>query len=281
MAKLWLCGICQNNLQDIDELTKDTYNIVDGLVWFDHYSTDGTYELLKERRGLGHIAQGTFNKDHSWSMNGYLKNGTIKHGDWVMQIDTSERVHPDFLTRLKNGMLDNLEKGSINIVFQRSKPILFKYYDIQYFAGSPHWGLQNMMPYLAKINEFDGYKDDKTYYWSLRDDINKWIVNGIKYYLTYPVSNHMWLIYGKDGDKVIHAHEAKRQLFRNYCRHQLKLNIDNTNDITTFMKDNCRNLPKEFIEHMNHEKVVANYYRYVNGENQQAIYDSQNTWKYS
>lgn len=279
MSKLWLCGICQNNLKDIDELTKNTAHIVDGLVWFDHYSTDGTYELLKERCGLGLIAQGIFNKDHSWSMNGYLKNGVIKHGDWVIQIDTSERIHPDFLHKLKNGMLNNLEEASINIVFQRSKPIMFKYHDTQFFAGTPHWGLQGMMPYIAKINEFDGYQDDKTYYWSLRDDINKWIVNGIKYYLTYPISNHIWLVYGKETEDSKIKREQQRYRFRGYCRKTLGFNIENVNDIKAYLEKG--EFTKEFIDYMNSEKIIANYYRYINGENQQVIYDTQNQWKFN
>ncbi|MCI0562658.1 MAG: hypothetical protein MN733_29615, partial [Nitrososphaera sp.] len=80
MSKLWIGGICQNNLKEMDELTTDAFALVDGLVWADHYSTDGTYELLNTRKGEGRIVQIPFIKDHGWSMNAYLKNGTIKHG---------------------------------------------------------------------------------------------------------------------------------------------------------------------------------------------------------
>ncbi len=52
--KIWLCGITQDRLKDIDEmLSPEVLDLVDGIVFTDGYSTDGTYELLQERKGEG------------------------------------------------------------------------------------------------------------------------------------------------------------------------------------------------------------------------------------
>ena len=141
---------------------------------------------------------------------------------------------------------------------------------------------------LRRTNAGIFFEDDKKYLWSTRDNINKWITNGIKYYLLYGRSNHMWLIYNKANypngpTTLIHEHEHRRQKFRDWCRRSLNLSlgINGFSDMAIFDQYLLAgNFIPEFIEFLNYEKVVANYYRYINGEDQQVIYDTQNEWKY-
>ena len=111
----------------------------------------------------------------------------------------------------------------------------------------------------------------------------------MKYYYVYGRSNHMWLVYNQANypgstNNLIHEHEATRLQFRDYCRGELGLDMNNLDDITRFMTNSkdtsIELLPAKFKEFMNYEKVIANYYRYINGEDQQTIYDTQNTWKF-
>lgn len=286
MSKLWICGICQNNKKELYELLEKVNEAKThpGILFVDGGSTDETQEVITNWGGQ--FLRRKWTNDHDFQMNVYMRAGIIQHGDWVVQIDSSERIEPAFIDKLNGGMLANFEEQGIKTVYQRSKPILFQYHDDQIFSGSPHWGLQGQRRHLVDISKFDGFEDDKTYFWSQRDDINKWITNGMKYYYVYGRSNHMWLVYSQANypgttDTLIHEHEATRMQFRDYCRYELGLKMNNLDDITKFMKDTSLELlPSKFREFMAYEKVIANYYRYIHGEDQQIIYDTQNTWKF-
>ena len=287
MPRLWICGIGQNNTKEIKEILEPLEDLIEsnqiGTMWVDGGSdTMDIIEYLAEIGGIAKVRRWT--NDHDFQQNEYLRDSRIKHGNWIIQCDTSERIHPDFVRKLLDTMLDNFEKQGINTVYQRSKPMLFKKFDDQFFLGTPHWGLQSQRHHAVDISKFDGFEDDKTYFWSLRDDINKWITNGMKYYYVYGRSNHMWLVYNPANypgttQQLIHQHEQKRLEFRNYCRSTLNLNMDNLDGITEYLKRPDKFTDK-FIEFLNYEKVIANYYRYVNGQDQEIIYNSQNKWKF-
>lgn len=288
MPRLWICGICQNNGKELREILEPLEHLMEageiGTMWVDGGSKPGQsgFEYMVGLGGYSKFRKWT--NDHDFQMNEYLRDPVIKHGDWIIQCDTSERIHPDFVHLLLDEMLDNFESQGINTVYQRSKPLLFRKHDDQYFLGTPHWGLQQQRNHAVDISKFKGFEDDKTYFWSNRDDIHKWITNGIKYYYVYGRSNHMWLIYSpanypNASQRLIHDHEIRRMEFRDYCRNELGLSMANLDDFTEFLKKG--EFPPKFIEFLNYEKVIANYYRYVNGEDQQIIYDTQNSWKFS
>ncbi len=275
----------QNNADDLKEIFEPLEHLLEtreiGALWVDGGSSA---DQIMHVKSLGvWVKHRAWTNDHDFSMNEYLRDRDIKHGDWIIQCDTSERIHPDFVHKLLDQMLDNFEEQGINTVYQRSKPLLFRKFDDQFFMGTPHWGLQNQMPHTVDIATFDGFEDDKTYFWSNRDDINKWITNGMKYYYVYGRSNHMWLVYSpanypESTRNLIREHEIQRMVFRRYCRTELGLSMDNLDDITEFMKN--EELTQTFIAFLNYEKVLANYYRYIHGEDQQIIYDTQNSWKF-
>jgi glycosyltransferase involved in cell wall biosynthesis len=285
MSKLWIAGICQNNAKELRELLSPIsfcFNDECGSIFVDGGSTDDTVATIARDGGI--VLQRKWTNDHDFQMNEYMRSGHIQHGDWVLQIDTSERIHPHFIQKLKAILIPNFERQNINTVYQRSKPLLFRYHDDQFYLGSPHWGIQNMRSQVVDISKFDGFQDDKTYIWSTRDDINKWVMNGMKYYLVYGRSNHMWLVYNHANypgttEKLIWEHELKRHEFRDYCRKNLKIDISNLDAFTEVLKSGPN---ADLIGFMNYEKVIANYYRFVVlGEDQKKIYDTQKEWRYS
>ncbi len=296
MKRLWICGICQNNADELREILAPLYNLLAhrqkkeyalGTIWVDGHSLDDSRSIIEQH--CGYYLQRYWTNDHDFQMNVYLRERLINHGDWVLQLDTSERISPEFIERLQDVMLNNFEEQGINTVYQRSKPLMYKWHDDMIYSGSPHWGIQNQRPHAVDISKFDGFDDDKTYVWSLRDDINKWILNGIKYYLVYGRSNHMWLIYNPANypgsiRNLIQEHEAMRLKFRDYCRNTLGISLDCVptkimREFDTFLK--TERYHQEFIDFMNYEKIIANYYRYiVKKEDQKVIYDTQNEWKF-
>jgi hypothetical protein len=284
MGKLWIAGITQNQAQAIEQLLcpiSPHFGKNCGAIFVDGGSADNTVKVLNSWCDI--VLHRKWTNDHDFQMNVFLREGLIKHGDWVLIIDSSERINPDFLVKLKTKLIPNFETQNINMVYQRSKPLLFRYYDDQIFLGSPHWGLQNQRHHMVDISKFDGFQDDKSYVWSLRDDINKWITNGMKYYYVYGRSNHMWLVYNpanypNSTQNLIQQHENLRHQFRDYCRNELKLNMTLL-DLCNFITN--EDLPEKFTDFMNKEKVIANYYRYmVLGHDQQEIYDTQNEWRF-
>jgi len=286
MGRLWLCGICQNNDKDLEDILKPLGYLLESkelfAFWIDGGSSDNTIETILSFDGV--VKSRKWTNDHDFQQNEYLRDPRIQHGDWIIQCDTSERIHPDFVHLLLDEMLDNFENQGIKTVYQRSKPVLFQKHDDQIFLGSPHWGLQNQRRHIVDIAKFKGFEEDKTYFWSNRDDINKWITNGMKYYYVYGRSNHMWLVYSpsnypESSQLLIRDHEAKRLEFRDYCRNNLGLSMVNLDGITEYLKK-PEGFTDKFVEFLKYEKVLANYFRYVNGEDQQTIYDTQNTWKY-
>ena len=286
-TKLWICGICQNNESELQAILSPLYNLLThrqdilyalNTMWVDGHSTDNSINMISINGG--YYCERYWTNDHDFQMNQYLRGGLINHGDWVIQLDTSERITPAFIEKLQATMLANFEEQGINTVYQRSKPLMFKWHDDMVFSGSPHWGIQSARHKMVDISKFDGFEDDKTYVWSLRDDINKWIVNGIKYYLVYGRSNHMWLLY--KGHEAAEQ-ERQRHDFRNYCRNTLKIDLNAKpkrimREFDAFLKTG--NFSQRFIDFMNWEKVIANYYRYLQGEDQKTIYNTQNTWKF-
>jgi len=168
--------------------------------------------------------------------------------------------------------------------------MLFKFHDDQIFSGSPHWGIMNVRRHVVDISTFKGFEDDKTYFWSTRVTNERWIENGFKYYYVYGRSNHMWLVYNAANypgttDQLIHNHEIKRHQFRQYCREKLGLSITQDAAVSLdafneFLQQH--NFDKEFIDFMNYEKVIANYYRYmILGDDIDEIKKTENSWKYT
>ena len=279
MPKLWICGICQNNEEELKEiLAPFCYRLSNQIqsnipyalhtLWVDGGSTDGTLDTIT--RNSGYWCKRKWTNDHDFQMNQYLRAGHIKHGDWVIQLDTSERLNPDFIDTLQRNMLSNFEAQGINTVYQRSKILMFRYHDDQIFLGSPHWGLQAQRHHMVDIAKFDGFQDDKSYCWSLRDNVNKWIVNGIKYYYAYGRSNHMWLVYNTANypgttNEFIREHEQVRQRFRDYCRNELGLPLHgSTGKIMAGLDEYLKNLnfTQEFVKFMNFEKFkVSRFFK--------------------
>lgn len=285
MSKLWLHTLSQNNLRDIDELTKNVCDLFDGLISVDHMSNDGTYELLEERKKGGEIIRRVFRNDFDITRNIALQSDKLNDMDWIVILDAPERINPDFVKRLHSELIPVMEKEKVDVVFQSTKPVMFRLYKGETrFYSNPHTGLRVCSNQRAiDLNHYPDFKTNGSSIWSLRDPLLSW-VRGSQYYL-WGYSNHVNLVYEPQrfldhprANELMGEHEEVRKKFRNYVRFQLGFE-PNKDNLIKYMS-NPKDWTNQFLEFVEYEKILKTFYRYyVLQQNYIEIYNTENDWK--
>lgn len=258
--KVFLCGITQNSVDDIDKLTKDIYKYFDGLIWVDHQSTDGTKELLESRKSGGEIVNLPWMNNHGWSMQACLNSNKIVPGDFIFWRDTKERVSEEFAFNIKE-FCWQLQKQNINSVFSYGKLLIFRYFPDMFVINSPHWFVSGLRDDKIEMSRQSAFLDPKSYAWNARNDSrpkSHWIEHFLRYYYNYKISNHLLL--GREQKiEEYHAHEEIRQRFIVYCQRELGIG-PSINDLLEYWKNNI--LTDEMKRYIEYEKILNDAYCY-------------------
>lgn len=263
MSKIWLCTVTQNQLVHINEMTEDQ-SWYDGIVAVDHFSTDGTYELLQSRKKNGIIIQIPWLNLHYVGMTAVLQCGHIKNGDWVYFLDSQERVNPDWIKNIRQEV-DKFEKDGITCI-SYNRPILFQKSIGMAYHGNPH-----CVPYPIYGKVLDLGKDNKAYMdkdgvmhfdyilSSKKDLDNTTLYHGAKYYF-YEISNQVDMFYGRFGQQVLQHHVNSRLSFLYYL--ETVLNIQpNIESFLDYIRSNIDNLPEPIISYIDFEFCVRDAIR--------------------
>tara|TARA_Y100000593_G_scaffold26231_3_gene52185 strand:- start:184 stop:1167 length:984 start_codon:yes stop_codon:yes gene_type:complete len=272
--KLWLCGITQDRLEDIDEmLSPEVLEVVDGVNFTDGYSKDGTYELLQERKGEGEISQRKWTNDHDFQMNEFLRCGTMQNGDWFLILDSPERLTDHWLSNIRKD-IEGYEEKNIGAIAMSGRAYLAKYFDNMFFFPSPHWGLQNIVGQPEGISD----EDKPKYIINKRDEDPKesYLLHPSKYYYVYGRSNHTSLMYGPFGEGAVGYHENIRLRFRLYCNNVLGLDYS-MESLEEYLRK--KDFTEEFIEVAELEYSIKDVFRLkVLDQTFEEINDNRYNW---
>lgn len=260
--KVYLCGITQNQKKNIDDLTRDCYKAFDGLIYVDGGSTDGTKELLEERKGCGQVIYRRWTNDHDFQMNEFLRQGPLEIGDWFVLRDSRERFNPEWVAGIKE-LIQKAKQSNIKSIYNYGKGFAFEYYDDMFFHGSPHWGLVGARSQAVDLSQFfDENKKEHT--WRLRDgeddperDNSYYIDHFFKYYYVYGRSNHLLL--GRENDQQgFQRAEDNRKQFRMYCH---SIGLEFTTEAFIKYATSTGKYDSKFTEFINSEDILKDFYR--------------------
>lgn len=259
---IYLGIITHNQYKNINELTKNCFNYFDGIIAVDGGSTDGTKELLEERKGKGEVIYRKWTNDFDFQNNEILRQGPAKIGDWIFLRDSMERFNDEFAKNIKQ-FVSFCKSNNIRYTHCNGKGFGFEYYDDIFFFGNPHWGLRNIRPNF--LNMFDLYKKEKDFAYRLLDGeeggrpLHNFIDHFAKYYYVYPRSNHLLL--GRENNmKEYEELESNRQALRIYCYSiGLDFSLDSLKDYLS--KDEWKK-DKYFISMLEKEEILKTFYRW-------------------
>ena len=277
--KLWLTFITQNKIEDIREMTKDIYPTFDGIVAVDHFSSDGTFELLQEKKGEGKIIQKSFVNHHSHSMNEFLFSGVIKNGDYFLILDSSDRINPIWLKSLRED-IEYYNKNQIGGIFF-DRIFLARYIDSMEFFGAIHWGLS---PYWGKVlnySQISGFRKE-SYIINTRDkEGDSVLYNPSKYWWNYGHgSSHTQLLYQQFSNDIWQKHETTRMNFRLSCQFELGLQFT-MDSLIFYLRNNINNYPDWFEKVLEEEVSLKDIFRFkVLNQSLNNICDNRFNWSY-
>ena len=286
MSRIFLGLITHNQYDNIRLLTDPIWEHINGIVSVDAGSTDGTRELLEERKGEGEVLYRKWTNNHSLQMNVWLRESVLKEGDWVIIRDSCERFSEDFAQKLRQYILA-WDFNGVRSIWNYGKLFAFKWADHQVFQNSPHWrldGLQNKMIELRDLHN----EDLKEWTWRVKDGepggrpIDNKIDHEAKYYWVYGESNHLLLGREDNIDEYKYL-DAIRVHIREQARiHGFEKTLDGLRKFMEWMTSDERDeqTRRNGCNWINGTHILRNFYRkHILCHKWEDIEKEEATWK--
>lgn len=256
--KTWLCGITnEGNEQNLKELIDPIKDYFDGLVWTFHYPKDDGAEYLESVKGDGKIIYTDWLGRYDFPRNHYLFSNVIREGDWFFNIDSEERLSPEFMQNWSSHK-EIFENNGIDGLYYEGKFMAFKLNEWMYWKNSIH----EMLSGCNRAIDLHGHEvfDSTPIRVNLRSEKRgefDFVKQALRYYLTKG-SIHVQLACEDNPDLI-----KKRHLARIEFRNHLMLNnidVNNVDEVIDFIcSDDLDEVTKKII---NFEKYVNDVYRY-------------------
>jgi hypothetical protein len=286
MSRIFLCGMTQNQVDNIRALTDPIYQEVDGLCFVDHESTDGTRELLEERKGAGKIISRPFRMNHDFSLNHILLDGGFKEGDLLLFRDSMERFNPEFAKNIRK-TFDSFIMAGFKTFYNYGKPFAVVYHDGLYINGAVHWGIENTQPKAIDLRDYHN-EDNHEWTWRLKDGeeggrpADNKIDHEARYYFVYGRSNHLLL--GRENDLDSYRYlEMIRLHTREYARQKgFERTLDGLKEFMKWGMDIGEREEQEveqFKIWVNSCSILKNFYRkHILAHKWEDIKETENSW---
>ena len=284
--RIWISMMVFNQKNHVEEICQNL-SWCNGIVAVDHFSDDGTYEILNENKKAGVILQMPWMNLHYLSMTACLQNGVIRPGDWVYALDSQERVHPEFVANIHERILDWESKG-IGCIFW-GKPLIFKKTLGMAYFGNPHCFPTPLEGQVLNVQDEstvvrkDGEIHLGKYLINKKDLDNTMIFHGSKYYF-YEMSNQVDMFYGKYGQDVVQRHQSLRKGFLLYLE-SLLLHDTSIFNFLHFIKNEMNNLLnpqyEKLINYIDFEFPLTDAIRLkVLGQHRDEILKNRHNWSF-
>jgi hypothetical protein len=279
-SKLWLCGMFsagkRKNLQEVVDPIISNFN---GVVATYHYpKDDDTDQYLESIKGEGEILYAKWSFRNDLSRNIYLWQGPMKNGDYFINIDENEELKPVFFDKL-NDLLPMLIQNYVDGIVLHGKRFMYQYSDFLTHVGNPHEGIAGANR-VVELTTIPGFENSEEYFTNLRPirrDKFVFVDAYLRYYLSYPNSNHT-LLGVENKQEEYKRREILRRKFRFFV--QRTLNIETTTDALKehIIKNGLSDELKWFINNL---KPLNDFYRYhfLNDRNFEDDHDWKNVVK--
>lgn len=259
--RLFVCGMTSAGKEaNLRALVEPLVPHIQGLQWTFNLPRDEGADYLESRAGEGRIVYVHWSARHGSAMTQYLHQGTMREGDWFLQLDDLERVSVGFVRDHVPILIDTMRRDNVAMVANYGKGLLFRFNDQLEFKGSPHWYGQGFDGRVANIEL------PQSEFWNVRAEQrppHHWIGHYARYWVAYPAgSNHALLGLEKQGNPqdLFPIREARRLAFRKLMGARgYPLTLDG---LKTFLS---QLLDAETKDHLNAEKTLRDYWWMLQG----------------
>lgn len=140
--KISACMIIKNEEKNLERCLKSAKEIVDELIIIDTGCTDNSITIAQNFDAQ--IVHALWNDDYSEARNIGLQKAT---GDWILQLDADEELHPSTRLQIKNEVLETTADG-VNVIIRNLQPKgemvnFFDEHQVRLFRNRPEYRFRN------------------------------------------------------------------------------------------------------------------------------------------